>query len=368
MIGQRRAGVETWVRVAGLVQLVVMVACWWPRSAGGWAVTTALVLTSALSRVLYWRARDPIRRYIGVADLLVIAALLAVGAATQAVVTFWPVLVSTAAGLGLAQRGPRLITAGVAVLCLPYLLVSVLVAGHPLQRVLPGLLATVLVAGLVHRGMRGWQARDRALRQAVEQAVLSERQRHARMLHDRVLATLAILTQTDAISDPTLRNAVAAEAQWLRTFVVDAQRGADQTRTDLLTGLGDLAEQAARGGLDVELSTNDLRRRLEEGLAVPANRADALIEATREALANVSRHAHTRNAVVHAAVEHDQVVISIVDHGGGFDPDTATEGFGLRHSIRDRLTEIGGAATVDSVPGEGTSVRLAVPITAHDPR
>lgn len=61
----------------------------------------------------------------------------------------------------------------------------------------------------------------------------------------------------------------------------------------------------------------------------------------------------------------DRVVVDIVDDGRGFDPADVDEQqhFGLR-GLRTRMTQIGGELTVDSEPGEGTTVALSAPLVA----
>ncbi|BCJ55701.1 hypothetical protein Asp14428_71760 [Actinoplanes sp. NBRC 14428] len=55
------------------------------------------------------------------------------------------------------------------------------------------------------------------------------------------------------------------------------------------------------------------------------------------------------------------VTVAVVDQGKGFDPDTTPLGYGIRHSITERMREVGGAAGVDSHPGQGTRVDLRWP-------
>ena len=50
------------------------------------------------------------------------------------------------------------------------------------------------------------------------------------------------------------------------------------------------------------------------------------------------------------------------DRGVGFDVAAVTEGHGITQSIRARLERIGGTAVVESAPGQGTEVRLSVPL------
>jgi signal transduction histidine kinase len=56
-------------------------------------------------------------------------------------------------------------------------------------------------------------------------------------------------------------------------------------------------------------------------------------------------------------------ILEIRDNGVGFDPqELARVGFGL-HSLRERATQVGGRLTIDSAVGQGTSLRLEVPLT-----
>lgn len=96
-----------------------------------------------------------------------------------------------------------------------------------------------------------------------------------------------------------------------------------------------------------------------------------LYQACRELLFNVVKHAGSRDcklAMHHAGNE--EVQVSVCDEGKGFDPDTDGEidkgdGFGL-FSIRERLELIGGRMEIESVPGEGTCVRLFAPVAMSD--
>lgn len=87
---------------------------------------------------------------------------------------------------------------------------------------------------------------------------------------------------------------------------------------------------------------------------------DAIVGATREALNNVVKHAGVGDAWVTAtAPPREPLCIFIVDHGVGFHPDhTCHEGLGIAHSIRRRMSEIGGDVRIDSAPGEGTVIEL----------
>jgi two-component system, chemotaxis family, CheB/CheR fusion protein len=85
-----------------------------------------------------------------------------------------------------------------------------------------------------------------------------------------------------------------------------------------------------------------------------------LFQMVRELLFNVVKHAHINHASVTVRQEDDQLKISVVDEGQGFEVDrlTSTEsvqtGFGLT-SIQERLRLFGGQIEINSTPGSGTS-------------
>ncbi len=64
-------------------------------------------------------------------------------------------------------------------------------------------------------------------------------------------------------------------------------------------------------------------------------------------------------------------MVTIRDHGCGFDMAYTPVGFGLRGSIIERMAEIGGSVEVESTLGTGTRVRLTVPtqpVTHRSPK
>lgn len=92
-----------------------------------------------------------------------------------------------------------------------------------------------------------------------------------------------------------------------------------------------------------------------------------LFRAVRELLINVAKHAGVDKAAVSAVRgEGNMLVVTVSDAGTGFDPDAkipvnGSGGFGLL-SLRERLSLLGGAVEIRSIPGEGTSVILKVPL------
>ncbi|NBC29812.1 MAG: histidine kinase, partial [Spirochaetes bacterium] len=87
----------------------------------------------------------------------------------------------------------------------------------------------------------------------------------------------------------------------------------------------------------------------------------------QELLANVARHADTRNAEVHLERGHESVVLTVSDAGRGFNVGDVrtTSGFGI-FSIQQRIEDLGGSFSVDSVPGRGTTATLTIPVWESD--
>jgi signal transduction histidine kinase len=95
-----------------------------------------------------------------------------------------------------------------------------------------------------------------------------------------------------------------------------------------------------------------------------------LFQTVRELLQNVVKHARSKRAAVRCAVANDQLMIDVVDPGVGFEVQsinrlpTRQGGFGL-FNIRERLKLMGGHVDIHSVVGEGTTVRIRVPLKSQ---
>jgi CheY-like chemotaxis protein len=118
-------------------------------------------------------------------------------------------------------------------------------------------------------------------------------------------------------------------------------------------------------GLEVEVECDDEAQPESQDTRI------LLYQACRELLFNVVKHAGSKRCklAMHRA-GNDEVQVSVCDEGKGFDPDTGGEidkgdGFGL-FSIRERLELIGGRMEIESVPGEGSCVRLFAPVPMTD--
>ena len=194
---------------------------------------------------------------------------------------------------------------------------------------------------------------------------MAERERHRRDVHDTVLQVMESLAlpAPDDVLDPVgsldqVRRTARAHALRLRLSLDDdtmAEPGGLQHR------LGALAVEMTADGLRVEVVT------LSKITDVPEAAVHALHDAAREALRNTLKHAGTSRAVICVEETAEGVTVSVRDHGRGFDVDGRRRGFGIDNSIVARLAEIGGAARIDSTPGQGTRVVLTAPLALGVP-
>jgi signal transduction histidine kinase len=226
-----------------------------------------------------------------------------------------------------------------------------------------GYAGTTMVAELYRRAVvDAWQIGRGA---GIEEGRHSERQAHLRTLHDTVLQTLeAIIVRAEAgadDADEALQDVARyAVRQALELRHQLARGGREGFSGEVLPILDTLVEEAAEQGLTVELNSVGL-----EDYVVMPQVADTLLGAVREGLNNVRKHSGVRRAVVLARRDDEAwLVVTIRDHGCGFDQDFTPIGFGLRGSIMERVAEIGGSVAVESRPGAGTRVRLVLPPAA----
>lgn len=88
---------------------------------------------------------------------------------------------------------------------------------------------------------------------------------------------------------------------------------------------------------------------------------------TKEALTNVLTHADASEVFVRLQVENGGLMVEVQDNGRGFEPTLTHTGMGLRN-LRRRAAESGGELTIESSPGHGTRLRLALPLGWREAR
>lgn len=216
--------------------------------------------------------------------------------------------------------------------------------------------------------------RLRVLSAALATAEERERRILAQDLHDDLGQLLAIIglkatiVQKHAMSESLKRavddcaKAVEQANRKLRTMALQLNPPMlDQL--GLVPALQWLADEVNRlYKLDVEIKDDGTPKPMDPAVSA------TLFRAVRELLINVSKHARVAKATITTArVENNTLVVTVDDAGAGFDPGSVVTnsegGFGLL-SVRERLGYLGGEMSILSIPGDGTSVILKVPLLA----
>ncbi len=175
-----------------------------------------------------------------------------------------------------------------------------------------------------------------------------ERQRFAAHLHDSVLQTLA-LVQRQAHDPVAVVRLARRQEHALRAWMAGESELASETLSSALREI--VAEVEEEYRMTVELTAIG-DRPLD-------NKGEALVAAAREALRNAGRHAPGAPVYMFCEIGRDRAEVFVRDEGPGFLPeDVANERRGIRDAMVGRMAVIGGRATVESAPGEGTEVAL----------
>jgi signal transduction histidine kinase len=107
----------------------------------------------------------------------------------------------------------------------------------------------------------------------------------------------------------------------------------------------------------------DARLLVSGTVELPASAEEELYRIAQEALNNALKHGAPTSVTVRICADKDGAVLEVVDDGCGFDLGSIDMevGMGLA-SMRERTERLGGALDVESVPGEGTSVRVTLEV------
>jgi signal transduction histidine kinase len=206
------------------------------------------------------------------------------------------------------------------------------------------------------------------LRQRIqEMAVVEERQRLARDLHDSVtqsLYSLALFTRAgrEAAEDgdtPRLNDSLAA----LETTALQALRQMRLLLYELRPAV--LEQEGLVRALDLRFDTVERRAgiqvdyQIEGNIDLPQPVETELYHITIEALNNTLKHAGASRVSACLCSRHNSFELKIADDGCGFDPAQAHRGLGLR-SILERVERLGGSLEILSAPGAGTQVLVNI--------
>jgi signal transduction histidine kinase len=205
-------------------------------------------------------------------------------------------------------------------------------------------------------------------------AVMEERERIARELHDGAIQALFAVGM--GLQATAARTGEAEVADRLHGAVGELDRVISDLRSYIF-GL--------RPGVLAGRHVDQALRRLAEDIASPAGvttvvevdeqvavalsrHAGELVQIVREALSNVGRHAHATTCRVSlywrqasGVPPGRMAVLEVDDDGRGFDPEATHAGNGLGN-LRSRALALGGTLEVQSSSGEGATVRVLIPL------
>jgi signal transduction histidine kinase len=218
---------------------------------------------------------------------------------------------------------------------------------------------------------------------AEEVAVLEERARIARDLHDGFIQSLAgidlrveackVLLRRNPARVPReleeLHQAVDRGYREVRHYLM-ALRSPRQPSNDLWASLDGLAAEFGSGA---RLRVHVARPSGDPGLSPQAGYE--LTQIVREALSNAVRHGRASQAVVKVASRPSHLYLVVRDNGSGFtngngriDADGFLAPGATPWSIRERTAALGGSLSVWSQPGQGTEIQVTVPAPGRSAR
>nr|WP_255622314.1 sensor histidine kinase [Tessaracoccus sp. OS52] len=210
--------------------------------------------------------------------------------------------------------------------------------------------------------------------QLAQQAVVGERLRIARELHDSVAHHVALI----GVQAAAARRALEKKPEAAAGALVSVEESARQTVAELRSVLGSLRDAGApdegRPSLDMlptlfdEAATLGLQVHHElvgsPDLAdhLTVSQSATLFRVVQEALTNVRTHSTATDARVTVRLKEDLAEVEILDDGVAR---SGTAGSGLGHiGIRERVLALGGSAEIGPRPGRGYRVRARLPMAS----
>jgi signal transduction histidine kinase len=246
---------------------------------------------------------------------------------------------------------------------------------NPFNHAALGLAVGSVVAMLLLRrivGDRDSKARlaERERDVAAREAVVEERARIARELHDAVAHSVSMMViqagaERRVIEDGTTREVLQTIEQIGRGALTEMRRLVGMLRTESSSGplapqptladLPTLMTQVREAGLPVEFTVDGERRELPVGIELSAYRI------VQEALTNALKHAGRAHASVSVRYGPDSLELEIADDGAGIPADVPGGGHGLA-GIRERVSLYGGEFDASTRLGGGFAVRALLPL------
>ena len=227
-------------------------------------------------------------------------------------------------------------------------------------------------------GVGGWRIRTLTARKHLEyQAVLHERTRVARELHDTVEQGLSgIALQLEAVegslqtAPDAARQSLGVAQQMVRYSLEETRRSVMDLRAQALER-SDLAGALETLARQMTLNTSAYAHVYVSG---PSQRLDAsqehhLLRIGLEALTNALKHGRATRIDIHLKFTPESTQLIVSDNGQGLEwAERATGGarFGLQ-GVRERVDKLGGVLDIYSAPGAGTRLAVTIPARRQNP-
>lgn len=215
------------------------------------------------------------------------------------------------------------------------------------------------------------QDRKRISELELAKTALAERHSMSHYLHDNLGQNLGYLRMKleQFVNDPSLLSREAGVMAELRIMKDVADESYRFVRNKLEVTIPDstpllvnyLQEHAKkvaqRSNIAIQIASQGTAK------AIPVELQQACFFIFQEALSNVEKHAHASQVDVLVNWDVNQVCISIIDNGTGFDVQgvTGDQHFGLE-IMRERISGIGGTVEILSSPSRGTTVKMHAPL------
>jgi signal transduction histidine kinase len=200
--------------------------------------------------------------------------------------------------------------------------------------------------------------------------VLEERQRLAREIHDTlaqgyasIIVHLERAEQINGLATSPAKGHLDMARSVAREGLDEARRMMAALRPEILEqrvlpeALGRVCEEwSRRTGIESRLSITGTPEPMHPEIEL------TILRGLQEGLTNVARHSGARTTAVTLSYMEDLIVLDVQDDGKGFVPSAGGRpGYGLT-GMRERVEGLQGSMQVESVPGEGTTISLTLPV------
>ncbi|MDF2723767.1 MAG: sensor histidine kinase [Paenibacillus sp.] len=204
-------------------------------------------------------------------------------------------------------------------------------------------------------------------------AVVEERQRLARELHDAVSQQLFAISMTATAVGRTLDKDFEKAKRQIALIEEMSSVAQSEMRALLLhlrpvhlegkklsQGLRELLQEL-QAKVPIEIAWD-----MDESIRLPKGIEDHLFRIVQEAMSNTLRHSKATHMELKLQRPSDNIRLAIKDNGVGFVLDeTKHASYGLQ-SMKERVYEIGGSIQFVTAPGKGTRIEIRVPILAEE--